>query len=295
MDLYQLRYFLEVARELNFTRAAENLRISPPAVSRSVTLLEKSLGQRLFTRTNRKVELTAAGNLLKARVEKIYDDIEGAKLALAGSAPESVAALKIGSREMITDYLLPKPLLEFRGRYPATRFAFYELDPAGMADALKRDQIDCGFYYADIQDPDLESRHLGSLRSHIYASRRLFAGGRVPKTFAELLKHPFIAPRYFRADPTLPSVDGFPDARWPRNIQYEAEFLETHRRFVLDGLAAAVLPDIVVKDARAQNTVMRFPGPRLGREIYFFKRKGRALASAVHYFCGLVRGYIRGL
>jgi len=295
MDLYQLRYFLEVARELNFTRAAENLHISPPAVSRSVSLLEKSLGRRLFTREGRKVELTAEGRLLKDRAEAIYDAIEGAKLALTGQAPQDVSFLKIGSREMITDYLLPQPLLTFRARHPKTRFAFYELDPAGMADALKKDQVDFGLYYADIQDPALESRHLGRLISHIYAAKKLFPGRRPPKSLRELLKCPFIAPRYFRADPTLPSVDGFPDARLPRNIQYEAEFLETHHRFVLDGLAAAVLPDMVMKDAWRAGAVLRFAGPPLSREIYFFKRRGRALPAAADYLCGLIRERIKSL
>src|SRR5712671_4230460 len=110
MDLYQLRYFLEVARELNFTRAAENLHLSPPAVSRSVQLLEKSLGKQLFARTKRRVELTADGEYLRAGVEKIYDDIERITLGLKGEVATPPAMLRIGSREMITNYLLPGPV-----------------------------------------------------------------------------------------------------------------------------------------------------------------------------------------
>ncbi|MDE2314161.1 MAG: LysR family transcriptional regulator, partial [Elusimicrobia bacterium] len=113
MDLYQLRYFLEVARVLNFTRAAENLRLSPPAVSRSVALLERSLGKKLFVRTNRSVALTAEGALLKTRVEKIYDAVEEARRAVSGEPDESPALLRVGSREMITNYVLPAPLRQF--------------------------------------------------------------------------------------------------------------------------------------------------------------------------------------
>ena len=60
MDLYQLKYFLEVARELSFTRAAAGLGVSPSAVSRSVALLERSVKKKLFARTKRHVEIGRA-------------------------------------------------------------------------------------------------------------------------------------------------------------------------------------------------------------------------------------------
>src|SRR5437016_4486092 len=144
MDLYQLRYFLEVARELNFTRAAENLYLSPPAVSRSVQLLERSLGRKLFARTKRRVTLTSDGEFLKNRVEKIFDEVERARLELEGERSSSPFMLRIGTREMITHYLLPGPLREFRSKWPAIRFGLYELDPRELATALKDDQIDFG-------------------------------------------------------------------------------------------------------------------------------------------------------
>src|SRR5208282_1821894 len=95
MDLYQLRYFLEVARELSFTRAAENLHISPPAVSRSVAVLEKSVGRRLLARTKRRVALTTDGELMKVRVERIYDEIERLELELAGKRSAGPSFLRI--------------------------------------------------------------------------------------------------------------------------------------------------------------------------------------------------------
>lgn len=293
MDLYQLRYFLEVARELNFTRAAENLHLSPPAVSRSIQLLERSLGKKLFARTKRRVELTADGEFLKVGVEKIYDDIERIKLGLKTQEDAPPAWLRAGSREMITNYLLPGPLLALRKKSPKTRWGFYELDARDMAEALKKDQLDFGLHYVDPRDPALEAKHLGSLRSHVYAARKLFAKGKAPKDFKELLKIPFIAPRQFQGDPALPSVDGFPDHRQPRDIVIEGEFLETHRRFVLDGIAAAVLPDLVIKEELKGRKVLRFEGPPIAREIYFLKRRARALPKLVDEFCALIRREIK--
>ena len=284
MDLYQLRYFLEVSRALNFTRAAENLGISTPAVSKSVALLERSVGQPLLTRTRRLVQLTQAGERLKVHAERVFDELEAARLDLRGEAG-SPAMLKIGSREMITNYLLGPSLLAFRKRHAATRFGIYELGPREMAAALRKNQIDFGFYYSsEIPDPALEIRRLGRLDSHVYAAPSLWAGSKMPKTFDDVRKLPFIAPRYFGADPSEPSLDGFPDQENPRHIQYEGEFLETHRRYALDGIAAAVLPDFTVKREWKAGLLARLPGPELGREIYFLKRRGRPLPKSVDEF-----------
>lgn len=293
MDLYQLRYFLEVARELNFTRAAGNLGVSTPAVSKSVALLERSVGQPLLTRTRRLVQLTQAGERLKVHAERVYDEVEAARLDLRGEAG-SPAMLKIGSREMITNYLLGPSLLALRKKHPSTRFGVYELGPREMAAALKKNQVDFGFYYsAEIPDPSLEIRKLGHLDSHVYAAPSLWAGRKAPKTFEEVRKLPFIAPRYFGADPSEPSLDGFPDQESPRSIQYEGEFLETHRRFALDGIAAAVLPDFTVVREWKAGLLARLPGPPLGREIYFLKRRGRPLPAPVEEFVAVVARSIK--
>lgn len=293
VDLYQLRYFREVARTLNFTRAAENLGISTPAVSKSVALLERSVGAPLLTRTRRSVQLTQAGERLKTHAEAIYDRIEAATLDLRGEAG-SPAMFKIGSREMITNYLLGPSLLALRKKHPATRFGVYELGPRELASALRKDQIDFGFYYSsEIPDPALEIRSLGKLSSHVYASPLLWKGGKPPRDFKEVCALPFIAPRYFSADPAEPSLDGFPDQKSPRHIQYEGEFLETHRRYALDGIAAAVLPDFVIKREWRAGELVRLPGPELGREIYFLKRRGRPLPAAVNEFVETVARSIK--
>ena len=179
---------------------------------------------------------------------------------------------------MITNYLLPAPLAAFKARWPATRFGLYELGPAEMAAALKSDRLDLGFYYADLPDAALESRHLGRLRSHVYASRAFLRSAGGVRTGL-----PFIAPRAFEADPTVPRADGFPDGRLTRDVRYEAEFLETHRRFVLEGLCVGVLPDLVVAREAARGEVVGLPGPALHRDVYCFTRRGRSLPKATAF------------
>jgi DNA-binding transcriptional LysR family regulator len=286
VDLYQLKYFLEAARELNFTRAADNLHISPSAVSRSVAQLEASVGKRLFARTKRRVTLSVAGESLKARAETIFDEVERAELDLAGE-DRPPALLRIGSRELITNYLLPGPLDAFKARYGDTRFGIYALEPDALADAIKKDRLDFGFHYVDIPDAALASARLGRLRSHVYAAKKFKLTG--------ALERPFVAPRPFGASPSAPSPDGYPDKKHPRKIRYEVEFLETHRKFVLAGLCVGVLPDLVMKDEVRRGEAVALPGPLIEREIYWFHRRDRVLPKAVEFLVAQVRAALRGL
>ena len=278
MDLYQLKYFLEVARELNFTRAAANLGVSPSAVSRSVALLERSVKRSLFARSKRHVALTVFGESLKVRAERIFNEVAGARLELEEEA-QAPTLLRVASREMITNYLLPGPLAEFNARFGATRFRLFELEPEALVEALKKDQIDFGFHYSDIADPAVECRLLGRLRSHIYVAKKS-------------PERSFIVPRTFRPDPSAASPDGYPDKTHPRAIRYEAEFLETHRRFVLQGLCAGVLPDLVMKEDLRQGKVVVLKGPPIHRDIYWLKRRDRVLPKAVDALIANVRSLL---
>lgn len=291
MDLYQLRYFLEAARELNFSRAAANLLVSPSAVSRSIGLLERSVRKKLFSRNRRRVVLSVAGESLKARAERIFDEIERARAELEGES-RAPALLRIGSREMITNYLLPGPLARFSERWGETRIGIYELGPEAMASAIKKDQLDLGFYYAPIPDPMLESRVLGKLRSHVYASARYLNSRPRLKGPRDVPRLPFVAPRSFGEDPASARADGYPDQRLPRNIRYEVEFLETHRRFVLDGLCVGVLPDLVLEPERKRGEVVALPGPSIHREIRCFQRRGRTPPEAVDFLVAAIRAAI---
>ncbi|MFI5348872.1 MAG: LysR family transcriptional regulator [Elusimicrobiota bacterium] len=279
IDLYQLRTFLAAAREQNFARAARDLHVSPPAVSQSIALLERSTGRKLFLREGRRVLLTAEGAALKLRAEKIFDEVAAAERDLAGALPEP-GELRLVVREMITNHLLPPVLADLEKSHPGTRVGLHALDPKAMTDALLKDKADFGYWYATILEDGLSSVLLGRIRSRVYAAPSLLRRLGRPRTPAQTLRLPFVAPRPFEEDPSVPSADGFPDARLRRDIRYRAELFETHRVFALSGMCAAVLPDGAVEEERRRGRLVALPGPALGREVYFFKRKGRVLPAA---------------
>src|SRR3990172_8368140 len=109
MDLRQLRYFLTVAEELSFTRAARRLNISQPPLSQQIAQLERSLETRLFTRPRRGVELTAAGKELETQARAILDQATRAEQHVRSIGAGRSGKIEIGA----TGTLLPRGLAEW--------------------------------------------------------------------------------------------------------------------------------------------------------------------------------------
>jgi len=116
MELDQLRYFLRVAGRGNFTRAAEDLGISQPALSRSIQKLEEELGQPILERKTRSVSLTEAGVLLQTRAQQVLTIIEDTKAEITDDGQSG--RVRIGAIPTIAPYFLPDLLRQFSSEFP---------------------------------------------------------------------------------------------------------------------------------------------------------------------------------
>ena len=116
MELDQLRYFLRVAERSSFTRAAEDLMISQPALSRSIQKLEEEIGQPVFERKTRSVSLTDAGTLLQARVQQVFSILEDTKAEITDDGVSG--RIRIGAIPTIGPYFLPEILSRFSATFP---------------------------------------------------------------------------------------------------------------------------------------------------------------------------------
>ncbi|MBD0335211.1 MAG: LysR family transcriptional regulator [Cyanobacteria bacterium Co-bin13] len=118
MKIEQLRIFLAVAEHLHFTRAADSLYITQPAVSAAIQSLEEQYGVKLFHRIGRHIELTDAGKLLQIEAQKILDQVELTAQGLRELNDLQRGELKIGSSLTIGNYWLPGKISRFKQRYP---------------------------------------------------------------------------------------------------------------------------------------------------------------------------------
>src|SRR5512134_3816618 len=155
MELRTLRYFVTLAEELHFGRAAQRLSITQPPLSLAIRGLEEELGVRLFARTRRQVGLTHAGAAFLEQAREILART-GAAAELARAADRgAVGRLAIGFMSASIYTLLPAVLRDFAASHPGVRLELRELTLPQQATALRRRDIHVGFVRPPITDAEL--------------------------------------------------------------------------------------------------------------------------------------------
>lgn len=160
MDLRHLRYFIAVGENLHFGRAAEQLHISQPPLTRQIQQLEEELGVALFVRTNRRVELTAAGQQLLGEARPLLAQFEALKHQVSESAAGRLGKLAIGFISVADYHVLPPLLREFQSRYPNVTLNLREATTDLQLDALRNGEIDIGIVLAPLTDASLQFQPL---------------------------------------------------------------------------------------------------------------------------------------
>jgi DNA-binding transcriptional LysR family regulator len=148
-ELRHLVYFLEVARQLHFRKAAETLAIAQPALSRQINQLELALGTPLFTRSRRKVELTAAGRALVERAEPMLRGLAKIPAELQSLAQGVRGHIKTGFTGLAMATVLPAILREFHRTYPGIRLELNESPTSAQVAALQAGELGCGFFHPE--------------------------------------------------------------------------------------------------------------------------------------------------
>lgn len=156
MELRHLRYFIAVAEELHFGRAAERLHIAQPPLSHQIRQLEEEIGVRLFQRTKRRVELTAAGEVFLRESLKAMAQIEQAVGEAQRASRGEVGQLVIGFIQSAAINVLPGILQTFRDRFPKVDIKLREATPTQVHHDLIGGQIQIGFLRPPINHDALE-------------------------------------------------------------------------------------------------------------------------------------------
>jgi DNA-binding transcriptional LysR family regulator len=159
-ELRHLVYFREVARTLHFRKAAEALAVAQPALSRQIAQLEVALSAALFTRSRRKVELTAAGRALAERVEPILRGLAAVPGELRALAEGETGRVQVSFTGLAMATVLPGILREFHRAYPRIRLELNESPTSTQLAALAAGEIACGFFHPDATTPGLKTREL---------------------------------------------------------------------------------------------------------------------------------------
>lgn len=144
MELRVLSYFLAIAREENFTKAARQLHVTQPTLSRQIAGLEQELGVKLFHRSNHNILLTEEGMLLKRRAQEILSLADKTKRDFREKGEALSGTISIGSGEFRATEYLAKMIAAFREKYPKVRYEIYSGNAQNIRDQIERGVLDIG-------------------------------------------------------------------------------------------------------------------------------------------------------
>lgn len=250
MELRQLRYFMAVADELHFGRAAQKLHMSQPPLSVQIGRLEREVGTPLFERSTRRVALTPAGRHLQERARRILDEVDAVRAEMRDYVDGLAGQLTAGFVSSANYTVLPEVVQQFRARRPGVALTLVPLTSGEQFDRLREGSIDIGIVRDEF--PPV-SGAAPALTTEIVFEERLVAclpvghplAARVEVTAEDLIDVPLIA--YPRG--LMPGyVDRVNAVLAPAGTPRIAETVvhqETALGFVAAGVGASILPESV--------------------------------------------------
>jgi DNA-binding transcriptional LysR family regulator len=281
LELRHLRYFVTVAEELHFGRAASKLNISQPPLSMQIRALENELGVTLLNRNQRHVSLTLAGAALLAEARHILARVEQAVLTTKRAGRGEIGELAIGFISVADYNVLPLVLREFRRRFPLVHLTLRESTTDAQIRDLAAGRIDVGFVLPPINEPLLES--LPILHEPLIAAlpeKHPLARKRGKLALEKLKDAPFILfPR--------PNAPGLYDdivscckaAGFSPRVEQEAIQMQTIVSLVSAELGVALIPASLTNLQRTGVTYKSLQGGSPLTEIHLAWRRGDDLPA----------------
>jgi DNA-binding transcriptional LysR family regulator len=286
MELYQLQYFLEAARQRNFTRAAAKLHLAQAALSEQIRKLEDEFQTPLFQRGRRESVLTAAGEMLAVHAESLLRQADAARVAVSEVIGLRGGRLTIGAIPSISAGLLPGAIATFRQRCPQVELVLAEGTSAEVAEWVEAGRVELGI----VQSPTAE----GAFTERILMTERFvlvvpnthpLAGRRVIdlKAFAT---EPFV---FFKGRARMSALAACRSAGFEPRLACESGELETVRALVAAGLGVALLPELAARRARPECALLRVRRPKVERQLSLIRKRGHTASNAAVAFEKLLR------
>jgi DNA-binding transcriptional LysR family regulator len=163
MDIRQLRYFVTVAEELNFSRAATKLHMSQPPLSQQIKALEEEMVVMLFLRTRREVKLTDAGKVFLRESRSVLAHLQAAVDTTLKTAKGDIGELRLGMATSAVFHVMPKILERLQAQFPQVNVAVTDMGSRDQIRAVLQDKIDIGIIH--------EQPHIEGLRCRYSPSR----------------------------------------------------------------------------------------------------------------------------
>ncbi len=290
MDIQSLRYLIALSGTENIRRASALLRITPPALSKSIRQLERKLGYPIVARSGRNIVLTDRAKALSARAKKLVQDFDD--LREDQDAPQDREVVRLVTFEVFSTYFLQSfAKLPWEQR----RLLLHETVPGEIERAIQEGKADFGITYLPVAMPGLTYEKVLSIEMGVYVRKGAFPN-------LKQVEIPFVVPvpPLHGAASRVRGLDGWPDDAYSRKIKYQVTLLESALELVRNGWCAGYFPVFI---AEAHNKRMKpeihlerrqshYGGRKCYTDVYLVRRNSdpegstyRQLSKAIRLFC----------
>ncbi|QJR81073.1 LysR family transcriptional regulator [Alteromonas pelagimontana] len=289
INIKHLRAFIAVAAELHFTRAAERVCLTQPALSSLIQQLEQDFGVQLVRRHTRQVELTEAGEGFLSTAEKLVSDFEQAIHDVKTYKSIRRGRVDIAAVPSVCGHFLPDVLKKFSDAYPDIRLNVKDCAGQEIVDSIKGKLIDFGISYTQT-DKDLEAIAITEdalvvvcKRSHSFAQKEYV-------TWEDLADEKLIAMDKGTTIRTL--IDSTAIAQNMKlDIVLEPRLMPTALSYAESGIGVTILPSLGVVKNLPQSLIRKpLNNPTIKREISLISQRGRTLSPAAKILKSFVLG-----
>jgi LysR family hydrogen peroxide-inducible transcriptional activator len=288
MEMNQLRYVVAVARTGNFSRAAEQCHVAQPSLSQQILKLEDELGERLFDRMKREVQLTAHGEAFLRRAVRILEEVDAAKREASDARDLLHGTLTVGILPTIAPYLLPDVMTQFTEKFPGVEVVVQEDTTARLLKSTLGYEIEFAVASQPIQDERLEVRELFTEelllalpRGHRLARKRTVSAADLEGERLIVMKE-----GHCLGDQVL----GFCDRRGVKpRISFRSAQLETVQAMVASGLGISLIPAMAARIEREDLPAYRsLQSPKPQRKIVAVWPRQRPPGRAAREYVKLI-------
>ena len=294
MNLQELRYIVTVAETMHFGRAAEACYVSQPTLSTQIKKLEDELGVRLFERTNKRVLLTPAGQVLIAQARVILEETATLQEMAQHTTDPMAGPLRLGLIPTLAPYLLPHIVPPLRATYPNLHLYLREERTARLVKDLHAGRLDAVLLALPIPDDRLESIELfrepfvlALPVGHYLSDKAEVSEADLHGADLLLLEEGHCLRDQALAVCALPTQPG--------SEEFKASSLETLRQMVAAGVGCTLLPALAATPelpSASLITLRPFVDPVPLRTIGLFYRRGFPRLSTMQALAGLVRQHV---
>lgn len=276
MELRHIRYFLAVAEELHFRRAALRLHIAQPPLSKQIQELEQELGIQLFKRTRRSVELTDGGKVFQREAYNALASIEKGILKARLASRGEAGWLSIGFIGSSTYEVLPSVLQEFRQKFPEVELVLQEIQSSEQNQALREQRIHVSFARFPKPEPGLvfETIYKEYLVAALPTSHHL--KGKKFLTLSELAGEPFILFPHLPSAHAENTLQVFAKAKLSPQIIQTVEEMHTALGLVAARIGVTLVPSSMQKTKREGIVYLNLAKPQPELELKMGYRENEA-------------------